>query len=390
MSYLGSERRAVDRREPRIVDVRPTFAHIDLHALGNNLRRVRDTVGSGCRILAVVKADAYGHGALDASRALVEAGAWGLAVSLVEEGIELRQAGIRGPIIVLGGVSPGSEDVIVHRALTPVVWEPEQLEMLGCAVARSGAPPLSVHLKIDTGMSRLGVLPKDLGNLVDGLSRAAKQHLCIEGVMTHLACADEEHDDHTLGQLRIYSECLETLGRRGLKPEIRHVCNSAGLVRYPAAHFDMVRPGIALYGAASSRACALPGLEMAMSFHSRILAIRELPAGVSVSYGHRAVLKRDSRLGLVPVGYGDGYARKMSGRAEVLVRGHRCRVVGNITMDLSMIDVTDIPGARVGEKVTLLGDQGHGNIGLYEMSEWADLIPYEVLCGISKRVPRRA
>ncbi len=387
--YGGPERRARERRQAPIIEVRPTYAHIDVAALVHNLRTVQQHVGSRCRILAVVKADGYGHGAIEAARTFVEAGAWGLAVSLIEEGVELRQAGILAPVLVLGGVHPGSEDVIVHRSLTPVVWTREHLQLLAAAVRRSGAPPLPVHLKVDTGMSRLGVLPGDLAELCDWLTGEDGQSLQVEGLMTHFACADDLDDVVSPGQLSQFLACVATLASRGLHPPLRHVCNSAGMVRLPHAHFDMVRPGIALYGAASGPAVALAGLRMAMSVHSRILGIRELPAGARVSYGHRLTLTRDSRLGIVPVGYADGYPRRMSGQAQVLVRGHRCAVLGNITMDVSMIDVTDLPDAREGEQVTLLGQQGRERLDVYELAGWADVIPYEITCGISKRVPRR-
>ncbi|HLT40660.1 MAG TPA: alanine racemase, partial [Enhygromyxa sp.] len=342
-----------------------------------------------CRVLAVVKADGYGHGAIDGARAFVEAGAWGLAVSLIEEGVELRQAGVRAPVLVLGGVHPGSEDVVVHGNLTPVVWEPHHLQLLAAAVRRSGADQLPVHLKIDTGMSRLGALPEQLPALLDWYENHAANELRIEGVMTHFACADDPDDDHTsLAQLDSFRACLSLLGDRGIHPSIRHVCNSAGLVRFSAAHLDMVRPGIALYGAASSDAVALPGLKLGMAVHSRLLGIRELPAGARISYGHRETLSRPTRLGIVPVGYGDGYPRNMSGQAAVLIRGHRVPIVGNITMDLSMVDVTDLPDAREGERVTLLGRQGREIIDVYQLASWAGVIPYEIVCGISKRVPR--
>jgi alanine racemase len=207
--------------------------------------------------------------------------------------------------------------------------------------------------------------------------------------MTHFACADDPDDVQTsVAQLEQFRACLSMLGDRGIHPSIRHVCNSAGLVRFADAHLDMVRPGVALYGAASSTAVELDALRMAMGMHSRLLGIRELPAGARISYGHRETLERPSRLGILQVGYGDGYPRKMSGRAEVLVRGHRCPIVGNITMDLSMVDVTDLPDAREGERVTLLGQQGRDSIDVYELAEWAGVIPYEITCGISKRVPR--
>jgi len=387
--YSGPDRREVDRRQPRIVEVRPTWAAIDASALRHNLRTVQAHVGARCRVLAVVKADGYGHGAIDSARAFVEAGAWGLAVSLIEEGVELRQAGVRAPVLVLGGVHPGSEDVVVHGSLTPVVWAPQHLQLLAAAVRRSGADQLPVHLKIDTGMSRLGVLPADLPALLDWFELHAAGVLRIEGVMTHLACADDPDDaEVSVAQLEQFRACLALLSDRGIHPNIRHVCNSAGLVRFAAAHLDMVRPGIALYGAASSERVELPELSLAMAVHSRLLGIRELPAGAKVSYGHQQTLTRASRLGIVPVGYGDGYPRNMSGQAQMLIRGHRVPVVGNITMDLSMVDVSDLPDAREGERVTLLGRQGREAIDVYEFASWAGVIPYEIVCGISKRVPR--
>jgi alanine racemase len=373
------------------VEVRPTWAAIDEDALAHNLRTIAAHVGARCRVLAVVKADGYGHGAIDAARVFVEAGAWGLAVSLIEEGVELRQAGIRAPVLVLGGVHPGSEDVVVHGSLTPVVWTPQHLQLLSAAVRRSGAERLPIHLKIDTGMSRLGVLPSDLAALLDWYETHAANELDIEGVMTHFACADDHEDTQTsTTQIEQFRACLARLGERGIHPSIRHICNSAGLVRFADAHFDMVRPGIAIYGAASSTEVELAGLRMGMSVHSRLLGIRELPAGTRVSYGHRQTLSRATRLGILPVGYGDGYPRNMSGRAHVLVRGHRCPVVGSITMDLSMVDVTELPDAREGERVTLLGRQGRQTIDVYELAAWARVIPYEITCGISKRVPRHS
>ena len=367
---------------------RATSATIHLGALRDNLRRSRE-LARPARVMAVVKADGYGHGAIDAARAFVDAGAWGLAVSLVEEGVELRQAGILAPVLVLGGVHPGSEDIIVHRGLTPVVWERDHLQLLASAVRRSGAPRLPVHVKVDTGMSRLGLLPGEIPDFIDWLEGPDGRWLEVEGMLTHLACADEPDDAFSEVQLASFLAALQTFAARGIHPRIRHVCNSAGLVRLPQAQFDMVRPGIALYGAASSRAVEVPGLRMAMSVHSQVLGIRELPAGAKVSYGHREELRRPSRVGIVPVGYGDGYPRRMSGQAEVLVRGHRCRVIGNITMDVSMVDLTDLPGAREGERVTLLGRQGRDQLTAYDLAGWADVLPYEILCGISKRVPRR-
>lgn len=371
-----------------VVEVRPTFAEIDLGALQHNLTAVQSHVGSA-RVLAVVKADAYGHGAARASVAFVEAGAWGLAVSLVEEGVHLREAGVLAPIVVLGGVAPASADVLVHRRLTPVIWSVAQLERLSGAVRRTGARQVRVHVKIDTGMSRLGLLPDDLTPLLDWFARDEGRTVTFEGVMTHLACADDRGDDlSSKRQISVFEDCLSTISAAGFSPPLRHVCNSAGLVRFPGTHFDMVRPGIALYGSASAQDVQLPGLRQSMSMRSSVLAVREVPAGVRVSYGGRVKLDRPSRLAIVPVGYADGYPRNMSESAEMLVRGHRCRVVGSITMDVTMLDVTDLPGVRAGEGVTMLGAQGLDRIDLHEMARWSGTISYEVTCGVSKRVPR--
>jgi len=371
------------------VEVRPTYAQIDTGALQHNLARVLAHVGRA-RVLAVVKADGYGHGAAQASSALIEAGAWGLAVSLVEEGVQLREAGVHAPVVVLGGVAPGSADVLVHRQLTPVVWEVAQLQRLSEAVRRIGARQARVHVKIDTGMTRLGALPSDLGALLDWFAADGGRTVRFEGVMTHLACADELGDElSSKRQLAVFEDCLGTIAAAGFDPPLRHACNSAGLVRFRGAHFDMVRPGIALYGSAAAQDVQLPDLRQSMSMRSSVLAVREVPTGVRVSYGGRDRLERPSRLAIVPVGYADGYPRNMSGSAQMLVRGHRCRVVGNITMDVTMLDVTDLPGVRAGEAVTMLGSQGGGRIDLHEMARWSGTLSYEVTCGVSKRVPRR-
>lgn len=392
-----SERRAGDRREGErrgspVLELRPSYASVSSDALRANLRAVQSRVGTNCRVLAVVKADGYGHGAVEVARHFVDEGAWGLAVSLIEEGVELRLGGLRAPVLVLGGVHPGSEDVIVHRNLTPVVWEARHLSLLRAAVSRAGAPAIAVHLKIDTGMSRLGVRPEALPAFLDQLESLGGDTIQLEGVMTHLARADEDDASakaSSLAQLQAFDDCLATIRARGFRPRLRHVCNSAGIHRFPNAHFDMVRPGIALFGAASGRGVLIDGLSESMSLHSRIFGIRELPAGASISYGHRFSLEHDARIAIVPVGYADGYMRNMSGRAEVLIRGHRCRVVGNITMDVSLVDVSALPDAREGEAVTLMGAQGRGRISVFELSDWAEVLPYEILCGISKRVPRR-
>ena len=371
-------------------NLRPTVAEIDLSALASNTR-VAIRSASGARLIAVVKADAYGHGAATCAGTLLDAGAWGLAVSLVEEGVELRAAGVSAPILVLGGAAPGSEDLVVASGMRPVVWSQEQIRRLAAAARRAGTR-CPIHLKIDTGMSRLGALLPELPALAECFAREASDALSLEGVMSHFACADSpDGEAESRRQLARFHEGLTTLRERGLEPVFSHICNSAGLARFPEAHLGAVRAGIALFGAASSPEVALDGLRPVMQLRSRLAAIRELPAGASVSYGHRTTLERDTRAGVVPVGYEDGYQRRMSASAHMLVRGRPCRILGNITMDLVLIDLNELEGEVAdGERVVLLGRDGEREISVFDWARWADVIPYEVMCGISARVPRRA
>ncbi len=384
-----------DRKRPDVVigppRVRPTWAEVDPAALAANVRVVADHVGGARRILAVVKADAYGHGAAYAARAFVDAGVFGLAVSLVEEGIELRAAGIAAPVVVLGGVPAGAEDAVVATGLRPVVWTADHVERLAAAVARHGAGRVRVHVKLDTGMARLGVRPEDLSALLDRL-RAARDAVVVEGLMTHFARASEpggeaETRRQLTALLAAVPRVVEALGAP--EPPLLHAANSAALARFPWTHLDLVRPGIALYGASPSRSTRLSGLRPALSFHSRVLDVRALPAGARVGYGGCGVLRRPSRLGVVPVGYADGFPRAAGGAACVLVRGRRCPLVGEVSMDIAMVDLTDVPEAGPGDLVTLLGRQGDAQVDVFEFADRSGLLPYEVTCGISKRVPRR-
>jgi alanine racemase len=362
-------------------------ARVDATALIDNTRSIRRLVGDGVRVLGVVKADGYGHGSIQTARCALEAGAWGLAVSLVEEGVELRSAGITAPIVVLGGPFPGSEPLVVACGLRPVVWDVEHLRRLAGA-ARAAGGRSAVHLKIDTGMSRLGCLPSELPALLDCFVTECADVLDLEGAMTHLACADETDDAPTLRQLELFSEVLSTFQQRGLQPKIRHVCNSAALSRFPQARYDMVRPGIAMYGSSGNATFLLDGIRPALTVASRIFGLRTLPAGAQVSYGHTTTLTRESVIAIVPVGYEDGYPSSLSGKAHVLVQGRRCPVVGRVTMDTSLIDVTELTQVSVGDEVILLGRQDTEQIAAHDLATWSGLSTYEVFCGISKRVPR--
>jgi alanine racemase len=358
-------------------------AEIDLAALKANAALIAARVAPA-GVMAVVKADAYGHGAMACARALAPH-VWGFAVSLVEEGVELRRGGLEGPIVVLGGVYGRSHQDVVAYGLTPVVWEVEQIERFARAADELSAGRVGIHLKIDTGMARLGARPEVLPSLLEAARRVAGVE--VTGLATHLAEADEADEAATRAQLSAFDEARAQVAAAGFAPKLVHAANTAGSLRFPGARHDVVRPGLALYGGLPSANVALPGLKPVMRLTTRIVALRDLPAGAKVSYGGRWRADRSSKIATIPIGYADGYTRRMSGRAEVLVAGRRCKVAGAITMDMAMVDVTDVP-ARLGDEVTLIGSQGGATLGVDELAAWSDTVSYEIYCGISKRVPR--
>ncbi len=374
------------------VPVRPTFAQIDADALMHNLRALAERTSHG-QVLAVVKADGYGHGAVRAGRAFIEAGAWGLAVALLEEAVELREAGVLEPILVLGGVYPGYEDLALRHDLSMVVWEPEQCERLAAARRRPGGRAARVHLKLDSGMGRLGVRPEAFQAMLERADLREATDGKLEGILTHLACADDEEDPVSEGQLDLFERACEQLSQAGFEATRRHAANSAGTLRYARSHYDLVRPGLALYGVSPTPGAASDlALRPAMRVISRIAGLRTMPAGQGISYGHLTHLRRETRVAIVPFGYEDGFPRRASAHAQVLIQGRRCRVLGAITMDTTLVDVTDLEVVRVGEPVVLLGDDpSHATaqpITVAELARWSGLILHEVLCGISPRVPR--
>lgn len=363
------------------------MAEVDLAALRKNVDVVAATVGPGVGILAVVKADAYGHGALACARAL-ERKVWGFAVSLVEEGVELRRGGIEAPIVVLGSFyGLAHRDVVAYR-LTPVVSDEADLDKFARAADELSSGRVGVHLKIDTGMSRLGVRPERLEALLDRLKQTSAVELT--GLCSHLASADADDPTPTDEQLRRFDEARRRVAVAGFSDPLLHVANSAATLRFGDARFDLVRPGLALYGYSPVRkeaAAAYAGLVPAMALKSRIVALRDVPAGERVSYGGLWQAAAPSRIATVPIGYADGYTRRMTGRACVLVGGQRCPVAGAITMDMCMVDVSGVE-AKLGDEVVLMGAQGSERIGADELASWAGTISWEIFCGISKRVPR--
>lgn len=367
--------------------IRPTRVEIDLDASCANAALLRKMAGTA--LYAVVKADAYGHGARAVCRALAEGkDVSGFAVSLVEEGTELRDAGIDLPILVMGPALAGGYDEIVGRSLTPLISDPRDLEGMSAAAARWNRR-IPVHLKIDTGMGRLGIVPERLAAVIARLPSLPGVE--VVGLATHFACADTDDPADptcmTYEQLHRFDDAVAMARAAGLAVRYLHTANSSATVLFPQARRDLVRCGLALYGNGARFATA--GLRQSMRLVSHIAQIRELPAGATVSYGALWRASRPSRLAAVPIGYADGVPRRVTGSAQVLVAGQRCPLVGAVSMDISIADVTDLgAAAAVGAEVVLLGSQGTARITTRELAEWGGLTEYEVTCGMSKRVPR--
>ncbi|HCP44746.1 MAG TPA: alanine racemase [Deltaproteobacteria bacterium] len=370
---------------------RPTVARIDLSAIRHNCRVVRSHLPSpDTSILVAVKAGAYGHGLLEVSRVLEDEGVDWLGVALVEEGLVLRNGGLQLPILVLGGLMDGSEDAALGAGLSPVVYRAESARRLDAAGMRQGRK-VPVHIKVDTGMGRLGVPVRDLASFLDGLGELP--HIEVDGVLTHLAEAENPQDQFTQGQLQAFSSAVDTIRARGHRPSWVHAANSAALMagRHPdeSTGANLVRPGISIYGHPPDPALAghWP-LRSAMSLETVILYLKSIPKGHCISYGLTWRAERDTVVATVPVGYGDGYARGLGNQAHALVGGRRVPVVGRVCMDLTLLDVTDVPGVAQGDPVVLVGTQGDEQVTVSELADLLGTIPYEVLCAISPRVPR--
>lgn len=364
--------------------VRPTRAEVNLAALRHNLRVMSRAAGRA-KVWPVLKADGYGHGAPAVARTLERAGAEGFCVALLEEAVELRDAGVRAPILVMGGYYGGAYEEVVARGVVPVVYERSQLEGLARAAKQAGRQ-IEAHLKIDTGMARLGVRLADLECFA---AEAAKHpEVRISALMTHLACADEPAA--TREQVRLFEEATSRLAKLGIAPPLRHAANSAAVLGGDAL-FDAVRPGVAIFGV-SPLSRELPELRAAMRVRSEIVDLRTIEAGEPVGYGALFRAARQTRIATLPMGYADGLSRHLSNRGAVLVRGKRCPIVGAVSMDMSMIDVTDVPGTILRDEVVVLGGQegAHGKdvITAEEIAGHAGTIAWEVLTSISRRVPR--
>jgi len=366
---------------------RPSWAEIDLTALVHNLRQAERFCLPHQRALTVVKADAYGHGAIPVAQCFQRAGVTDFAVATLEEALQLRAAGIDDALLVLGGCYPGQEQAFFEYDLMPALLDP-QMGLRLSAAAEKVSRQIRVHLKVDSGMGRVGFLPAQLREFLPQLQQL--QGIKIAGLMSHLACADELDSGVTLQQLERFRSVLQMLNEAGIAPDDIHISNSAGLSGWELPEATLVRPGIMLYG-------GLPGpdfadkldLQPVMHLRSRISQLRTLPPGSGVSYGHNFYTERESRVAVLPIGYADGYNRLWSNCGQGILHGRKVPLVGRVCMDWIMFDVTDVPQAKVGDCVTLLGSADGLSITGDHWAEQLDTISYEVFCRIGSRVPRR-
>ncbi|MCL2777305.1 MAG: alanine racemase [Polyangiaceae bacterium] len=371
--------------------IRPTRAEVNLAALRHNLRVAMRHAGSA-QVWPVLKADGYGHGAPAVARTLEQAGAQGFCVALLEEAVELRDAGVTAKLLVMGGYYGGAYEEIAARRLVPVIYDISHLEGLARA-ARTADHIVDVHVKVDTGMARLGVRMTDLEGFAEKV--AGYPQIRVRGLMTHLACAEadpcagSELTGYTAEQIARFNEAATRLARAGIAPRVRHAANSAAILR-GIALFDAVRPGIAIFGIAPANLST--ELRPAMRIRTEIVDLRTIAAGDSVGYGGLFRAACPSVIATVPMGYADGLSRTLSNRGHMIVRGRRVPIVGAVSMDMSMLDVTNVPGITLHDEVTVLGSQegalGKDTISAEQIAEQAGAIPWEILTSISRRVPR--
>ena len=365
---------------------RPTHCGIDHAALRWNLRQIKKTIGPRVKILSMVKANAYGHGAVEVARTLAKSGSDAFGVATVEEGIELRRARISQPILVFAGVYLEQLDQFLRYKLTPVIYEAATLRALDKAV-EARKTKFKIQLEIDTGMGRIGFPTSEIESWLPLVSKL--KALMLDGVFSHFSDAETANEQYTLGQLSEFHHVLDRFKSMNIFPAASHMAKSAALITVPASHLALVRPGLILYG-------MYPALELkkqialkpVLSWRTRIIQLKRSATKTYIGYGRTFVTKRKSLIATLPVGYADGYRWLLSNRAEVIVRGKRAPVVGRVSMDLTSVDVTDIRNVQQGDEVVLLGRQGDAVISADEMAAWANTISYEIFTSIGARVPR--
>jgi alanine racemase len=359
--------------------MRPTWAEINLDSLKSNFLQTKRVIGNNVGVISIVKADAYGHGAVALGKALIGSGSDMLGVATVEEALELRESQIHAPITLLGGIQPEEAKSAIKNGLTPSLFSIPSAQAIN-KYAEKMSKRVKYHLKIDTGMNRLGV---DSGEICDFLNQLSSfKNLEMEGVFTHFANADGGARDFTLNQISTFKAILSLIGQAGFYPKYIHSANSAAIQRFRESHMNLVRPGIMLYGSGRIGNC---DLKPVMSLKTRVIQVKRIPSGTPVSYGGTFVTTKPTTIATLPIGYADGYMRRLSNRARVSIRGTTAPVVGTVCMDLIMVDVTEVPGVGVGDEVVIFGD---GRVSVEDVARWADTIPYEILSTIGKRVRR--
>jgi alanine racemase len=375
----------------------PAWVEVSLTALRHNFRTVLSYVQPEATVCAVLKSDAYGHGACACALALQQEGAKWFAVTSAEEGVALRRAGINGRILLLGGLCRGEEEDVVQHALTPAIWDWNHLELLENAAEKlKSAHPIPIHLKVNTGMNRLGVDLTDLPQILEAIQSAS--HLQLEGIFSHLSSAEVVDLPQADLQLQLFEQAIEAAAKLDLNPPIRHIANSAAVIAYPKSWFNLVRTGISIYGyylpftsvitRSSDPSLELP-VKPALSWKTRVVQIRQVEAGQLVGHSSGYITEFPTKVAVLSVGYGDGLNRQLSARGRVIIRDDYASIIGNISMNLTTVDVTGVPGVEVGDEVIVIGETDKRKITAWEHANLVSTVPYEILCAISPRLPRK-
>ncbi|MBI5889020.1 MAG: alanine racemase [Deltaproteobacteria bacterium] len=368
------------------MEKRPTHAVIDIGALRFNYLQIKTLIASGTKVMAIVKANAYGHGDVDAASTFESMGCDFFGVAVAEEGARLRNSGVKKPIVVLGGIFPNQIKGAFALGLTPVLFDLNTASLFNEFAMKDGSVK-DVHVKIDTGMGRLGIRPEDADRFFREFTDF--KHLRLEGLCSHFSSADEVDREFTDRQLALFRKTVKTANDLGIQPEYLHMANSAAIVEFKESHFNLVRPGLMLYGAyPAERMCGKVELKPVMRLSTRILQLKNVPAGTPVGYGRTFVTSKASVIATLPIGYGDGLMRSLSNKGHVIVNGRTVPLVGTVCMDLAMCDVTHVEGVREGDEAVFLGGQGSVEIAVEEMAKKAGTISYEIFCSIGPRVPR--
>lgn len=368
-----------------MVYYRPTWTEIHLDSLEYNFKQVKKIVGPKVKVLAVVKSDGYGHGLFEVSKKLISCGVDYLGVGSIEESIRLREIKIKSPILILGSILPNQVEPIVSNDITQTVFTRRIARALNDEAKKQGKRA-KVHIKVDTGMGRIGVWYEEALDFIKWIF--SLEFLEVEGIFTHLSCADED-EVFTNHQIDCFKELLGKLKDSGIQIRYKHIANSAGIMNFKRAHFNLVRPGLVLYGLSPQKDITKSlTLKPVLSLKTRIVYLRRTPAGRTIGYGKTYQTQKETLIATVPIGYGDGYSRSLSNKAQVLVKEKRVSVIGRICMDQMMLDVGEIKDLKIGEEVILIGSQGKEKISVEELANLSRTIPYEVVCGIGSKVSR--